>query len=292
VPANEPSYLREMLTSQTNVYALLGSVAAGLVLSIPFGFGLGAVPLVVFGAGEAIAAMFVPSSPTFRAKVDRRFREQAREGMRAHLEEEIRKRVGNRNASRGSMAAYGRMVDRVASMYRIAEDRRTQLSVRDVERLDDATLDYLSVWLAILVIDDRSAAVDLREIERRLETIDRDLGEAKAGMDLRQLQKARAEYAGLVGRHRRMLSRKTALEAALVSMPDQMEEIYQTIVTAPTSSDVGSRLEDAIARLRLEEDVEAELAGELGESVPDFSARLQQRQAETRKLQPVRRETA
>ncbi|MGB0128720.1 MAG: hypothetical protein WBP72_13865, partial [Rhodocyclaceae bacterium] len=144
----------------------------------------------------------------------------------------------------------------------------------------------------ILVIDDRSAAVDLREIERRLETIDRDLGEAKAGMDLRQLQKARAEYAGLVGRHRRMLSRKTALEAALVSMPDQMEEIYQTIVTAPTSSDVGSRLEDAIARLRLEEDVEAELAGELGESVPDFSARLQQRQAETRKLQPVRRETA
>ncbi|MGB0128079.1 MAG: hypothetical protein WBP72_10600, partial [Rhodocyclaceae bacterium] len=190
MPANEPSYLREMLTSQTNVYALLGSVAAGLVLSIPFGFGLGAIPLVVFGAGEAIAAMFVPSSATFRAKVDRRFREQAREGMRAHLEEEIRKRVGNRNASRGSMAAYGRMVDRVASMYRIAEDRRTQLSVRDVERLDDATLDYLSVWLAILVIDDRSAAVDLREIERRLETIDRDLGEAKAGMDLRQLQKA------------------------------------------------------------------------------------------------------
>jgi hypothetical protein len=29
-----------------------------------------------------------------------------------------------------------------------------------------------------------------------------------------------------------MLSRKTALEAAMLSMPDQMEEIYQTIVSA------------------------------------------------------------
>jgi hypothetical protein len=292
VPASEPSYLKEMLTSQGNVYALLGSLATGLVLSIPFGFGLGAIPLVVFGAGEAIAAMFIPSSATFRANVDRKYREKAREAMRAHLEEEIRKRVGNRNASRGSMAAYTRMLERVASLYTIAEDSRTQLSLRDVERLDDATLDYLSVWLAILVIDDRSAAVDLRDIERRLEAIDRDLREAKTGVDAKQLQKARTEYAALVSRHRRMLSRRTALEAAMVSMPDQMEEIYQTVVTAPTSSDVGSRLEDAIARLRLEEDVEAELAGELGDSVPDFSVRLQQRQGETRKLQAVKRETA
>jgi hypothetical protein len=292
VPDKEPSYLKEMLTSQTNVYALLGAVATGLVVSIPFGFGLGAIPLVVFGAGEAIAAMFVPSSATFRAKVDRRFREKAREAMRAHLEEEIRKRVSNRNASRGSMAAYVRMQERVVSLYKIAEDSRTQLSVRDVERLDDATLDYLSVWLAILVIDDRSAVVDLREIERRLEAIDRELREAKAGTDLKQLQKARTEYAGLVARHRRMLGRRTALEAAMLSMPDQMEEIYQTVVTAPTSSDVGSRLEDAIARLRLEEDVEAELAGDLGDAVPDFSTRVEQRQAETRKLQAVRRETA
>ena len=60
-----------------------------------------------------------------------------------------------------------------------------------------------------------------------------------------------------------MTSRKRALEAAMLSMPDQMEEIYQTIMTTSATEEVGSRLDDAIAKLRLQEDIEAELAGEI-----------------------------
>jgi hypothetical protein len=35
----KPSYVKEVLTSQTNLYAFLGSLAVGALLSIPFGFG-------------------------------------------------------------------------------------------------------------------------------------------------------------------------------------------------------------------------------------------------------------
>ncbi len=78
-----PSYLREMLASQGNVYALLVSLAAGALLSIPFGFGVGAIPLIAFAAGETIAAMYGPASITFRERVDRRYRDAARQASRA-----------------------------------------------------------------------------------------------------------------------------------------------------------------------------------------------------------------
>ncbi len=267
----EPSYLAEMLKSQTNVYALLTTVATGAVLSIPFGLGMALVPLVVFAAGEAIAALYVPSLPGFRAKVDKAYRDRARQAARWQLMDEIRKRTEGRKVHYGSLEAYNRMVDRVQSLYQFARDNASQLSARDVERLDDSTLDYLGIWLSALVIDDRSEAVSQTDIDRRIRELDREIEQGGPGTDQRQLQKARSEYQNLLARHRRMLSRKRSIEAAMLSMPDQMEEIYQSIVSAPTSGGLGSRLEESIARLRLEEDLEAELATDIGEALPSFA---------------------
>lgn len=277
--SDQPPYVREMLLSQGNLYALLGSVAAGVLLSIPFGFGVGAIPVIAFAAGEAIAALYVPRLPSFRERVNRRYRNKTREDTRSHLIEEIEKRVGPDGYLYGSLQAYGRMVERVAALYKVAEDNRTQLSLQDAQRLDDATVDYLSMWLAALVIDDRFQAVNGADIERRIEGIEREIKAAKPGTDPRQLRKARDEYLSLLARHRRMGSRKRAIEAALLSMPDQMEEIYQTIMTAPVSSETGSKLEESIAKLRIEEEIEAELAGDLRDTVPELSARLQARPA-------------
>lgn len=274
----QPSYLREMLLSRGNLYAFLGSAATGALLSIPYGFGAGLLPLVCFAAGEAIAALYIPSSERFRAKVDKKYREQARDTTRSHLLDEIMRRKGKNDAS-GSMESYARMVDRVSSLYQVASDSRTQLSLRDVEKLDDATLDYLRMWLAVQVIEERAKAVSQKDIEKKLEQIDSHLSDAQPGTDQLQLQKARNEYLSLITRHRRMLSRKTAIEAAMLSMPDQMDEIYQTIVTAPTASDVESKLTESIAKLGLEEDLENELEGALRETVPDAAVRLETRQA-------------
>lgn len=264
-----------MLTSQGNMYAGLGSMAAAALLSIPFGFGVGAIPLIAFAAGELIAAMYVPGSIGFRDAVDRRFRSSNRKATRKRLLEEIQARIKKKGSFDQTFNTWLRMTERVDSLYRHAADTRTNLAVIEIERLDDATLEYLCIWLARLVMEDRAESVNMKEIEQRVSVIDRELAAARPGVDSRQLQKARAEYVALVERHNRMLSRKTAIEAAMLSMPDQMEEIYQTIMTTPASEDVGSRLEDSIEKLRLQEDIEAELSGEIEAALPGMISPLQ-----------------
>ena len=265
-----------MLLSNGNMVAALGSVAAGVLLSLPYGFAAGLLPIIGFAAGETIAAMFIPYSENFRARVDKKYREQVREATRSHLLDEIEKRDQHSEGA-GSHESYLRMLDRVASLYRVANDSRTRLSLRDVEKLDDATLDYLRMRLAALIIEERARAVVLKDVEARLQIIERDLAASRPGSDQVQLQKARNEYLSLITRHRRMLSRKLGIEAAILSMPDQMDEIYQTIVTAPTGVDVDSKLAESIAKLGLEEDLEAELEGALRETAPELSARQENR---------------
>jgi len=267
----KPSYVRELLSSQGNLNAGLGSLAAAAVLSIPFGFGIGAIPLVAFAAGEIIAALYVPSSIKFRDDVDRKWRSRERVATRQRLLAEIDARARRTSFFQQTMNAYLRMASRVASLYSRADDRQTRLSLGDVERLDDATIQFLSMWLGSLVMDERGDAIKPREIEDRIAFLGQEIASPKPGADLRQMHKAREEYVAILERHNRMISRKRALDAAMLSMPDQLEEIYQTIMTTPATEDVGSQLEESIAKLRLQEDIESELAGDMAEAVPGMA---------------------
>jgi hypothetical protein len=275
----KPPYLREWLTSQGNVYAFLGSTAAAAVLSIPFGFGIGALPLIAFAAGEVIASMFIPASITFRDKVDRKYQQQARQNARNHLLDEISRRAPDGQKYDQTLDIFARMRQRIDSLYRLAGDHGSQFSERDIDKLDEASMDYLYARLALLVIEDRAASIDLRQIDERLRGIERELAAPPAGADIRQLQKARADYQALAARHRRMLSRRTALEAAVLSMPDQMEEIYQMIVVAPRSQELGVKLTEAVGNLRLREEIEGEVAADLETSIPGIVVPLHQNNA-------------
>ncbi|HMX68883.1 MAG TPA: hypothetical protein PKA23_07770 [Accumulibacter sp.] len=257
---SKPPYVKEVLTSQANLYAFLASLAAGALLSIPFGFGVGAIPLIAFAAGEVLAALHIPSLPSFREKVDRRWRAETRQASRAQLIAELQKRAAKREGFQARLRTYQRMMERVTSLYQRAESGHSRLAPRDVEQLDDVTIEYLCLWLAILVIDDRMEAINLREVDGKLAAVNKELAAPLPGADLRQLQKARADYNALVERHHRMLSRRRALEAAMLTMPDQIDEIYQTIMTLPASEEVGARLEEAVSRLRVQEDIETDLA--------------------------------
>jgi len=265
---SKPPYLREWLTSQGNVYAFLGSTALATLLSIPYGFGIGALPLIAFVAGEFIAAMFIPASITFRDRIDRKYHQRAREAAREHLLDEIAQRGRGGNTVDRTVAIFEQMQQRVESLYRLAQDHGSQFSAADIDRLDEASMDYLYAKLALLVIEDRAASINLQQIDERVRGIERDLAAPGVGADVRQLHKARADYQALAARHRRMLSRKTALEAAVLSMPDQMEEIYQMIVAAPRSHELGARLSEAVGNLRLREEIEGEVADDLQSSIP------------------------
>ncbi|RDE52111.1 MAG: hypothetical protein DVS81_02450 [Candidatus Accumulibacter meliphilus] len=264
----KPPYVREVLTSQANLYAFLGSLAAAALLSIPFGFGIGAVPLIAFAAGEVLAVLHIPSLPSFREQVDRRWRARARQASREQLFAELQKRAGKREGYSHRLRTYQRMLERVDSLYQRAETGLSRLHYRDVEQLDDVTLEYLGLWLSGLVMDDRVESINLQEVDAMLAGIERELASPRRGTDLRQLQKARTDYVDLIERHNRMQSRRRALEAAMLSMPDQLAEIYQTIMTLPASEDIGNRLEEAVGKLRLQEDIEADLASGLAEALP------------------------
>jgi hypothetical protein len=301
--SEKPSYLRAMLTSQTNLYAGLSSMACGALLSLPFGFGIGLTPILLYLAGGAIASLYLPSSITYRAKVDAEHRRQQREKAQAHLLREIRQRTPylawennesipvelnrSRRDSKTSTPtlysnyrfAYQRMLERVQSLQLIANDRKTQLSVSDVERLEGATLDFLCLWLGLLVIDDRDRAINVNDVEEKISDIDAELADVTEGAQQRQLKHARAEYNALLGRHRVMLSKRHAMEAAMLGMPDQVEEIYQMIMAAPFSFSMNTKLEESLSRLRLEEELELELNDELQGTSAVVPFREQQRTA-------------
>lgn len=270
---NKPSYLQAMLTSKGNVYALLGAGLMSVVLSIPFGWGLGAVPLIAFAAGEAIAALFVPDSGFFRAKVDAQQRRDQRFKNRQYLVSEIQQHMLQAKNGRDLMPDYLRMIEHVTALYRVARNHKTHLSEQDVEQLDDATLDFLSYWLSSLVISERTRSINAKEVENRLEAVEDQLENAKPGQDNRQLMRARDDYAAILLRRQRMLSHKEAIDAALLAMPDQFDEIYQTLVSAPMSVEAGNRLQEALSRLRLQEDIETELADELNHLSPVLDQR-------------------
>lgn len=301
--AEKPSYLKAMLTSPANMYAGLGSGALGALLSLPFGFGVGLLPVILYVAGASIASLYVPSSITFRNKVDTEFRRQQRTIAREHLCREIDQRVpniiwdkhlpppldlddpaGRRQRGRPNplsvpgnnatyLQAYQRMCDRVASLTQVAADRETQLSPQDIERLDDTTLDYLSLWLASLVTDDRSRTVDQDDVKQRIADLDAQLQNAGDTAAARQLRHARADYAALLSRQSAMLTKRQAIEAAMMAMPDQIEEIYQMIMAAPFSSSLSSKLDESLSRLRLEDELQAELDDELHQSIPSLPDR-------------------
>jgi len=248
---DQPSYLRAMLTSQGNFYAFLGTMISSAVLSIPLGPAGAVLPWLGFAAGESIAAMFIPSAPWFRDRVDRKYRQQRREQILSQFMEEIAQRVSAKHARWNT---YGRLTQLVMSLERFARRRHNRISPVEMEKLHDARADYLSLWLAELNILERRNAVDEDAIEQRIGKLNQALKGDHP--DRHNLEKARTDLEELLLRHRRLASRSAAVEAALLSLPDTVEEIYQAVVATPTTGGVGNRLQEAIERLRLQEELE------------------------------------
>jgi hypothetical protein len=288
----ETSYLGAMLTSQANLNIVLGVGALAVLASFPFGLVGAALPLLALGVGEVIAGLVVPDLPTFRAKVDRAQRRARREEVRATLLSELVRRIpveirgsslipfrapeGSARRSqapsldaddRQRMTAFNRMSDQIEALAGVARDRDSSLGEPEIERLLDAALDYLSLWLARLQIDEREGTSDLRDIRAKLAQIEKSLPDADRATAA-QLRRAQAEYQGILDRRGALVGKSMAIDAALATMPDKIEEIYQMIIAAPYSKGMGDRLEDSLSRLRLADELEQELSLNLSDTLP------------------------
>ena len=254
------SYLSEMLTSKASVFGGLGALAAGAVLSIPLGLGIGAVPLLAYAAAEGIAALFVPSSPVFQEFINRKKRRERREASRAHLIGEIERRVGGQG---GHWNTYARMHEHLASLKKVAENRTSALTDRDVEKLDDATVAYLGMWLARLVIRERWDSIDGHSLRKKLKWMVKELENVTDPLEKKRLEKATADMQRVINSRDKLRSRELSVEAAMVSMADTFEEVYQRVMTDPTAVDVSTQLKDAVARMHFEEELDLAVEGEL-----------------------------
>ncbi|HBK55253.1 MAG TPA: hypothetical protein DDZ76_03060 [Xanthomonadales bacterium] len=270
-PEAQPSYLWEMLTSPLNINLGMGAFALGGLLALPLGLSGLILPMLAFAAGDAIAALFIPGSPTFRARVDRKYRDRRRERVIDHLRREIDQRSA---ADDPRWQVYDRLRDRIASLREMARHRRSGVTAADLEKLDDACVDFLGLWLAELGMRERQGAVNENAIAARIAELDRRLSSDPP--DRPSLERARADLEEVLVRHQRLASRKLATEAALLALPDAVEEIHHAMVALPASGEGSARLQEAIDRLRLEQELEHGYGSELKGILPIAKARLPQ----------------
>jgi hypothetical protein len=262
-PPKPVSYLRAWLTSQTNLTTMLGGGLAAAIASIPAG-GAGVLgALVVLGAVQTLLALVIPDLPSFRSKVDRQSRRAAIDHRRAQLQQELFLSYGGMERVLGMQMwqKYLAIVERSEALYRIAGEAQSQLSYDDAERVDKASVDYLALWLAQETIRERLRSGEEATIDRRLREAERSLADVDENDPrYRHLKMAHDDYLAIKQRHDKLAARRMSIEAALVSLPDQVEEVYQLVVASPYSSTLGSRLGESLSRLQLEEDIELELS--------------------------------
>ena len=261
----KPSYLGAFLSHPANRMALLAATCAAIFASIPYGWeGLALVGVVALGS-EVLAALGIPELPPFKAWVDREHRRQLRAQRQSRLLDELAS-LGDS----GALDNYRHMISRVQALYMTASDTRTTLTSEDVEKLEDLTVDYLGLSVVNASLRQRKDRAGEELVVNRIAGIQTQL--QKPGLpddEQRQLRNALAEYTEVMNRSRRLAVRRSALEATLIAMPDKMEEVYQLVITSPYSTDMGSKLEESLSRLRIAEEVAAEF-----DESPTLSAEL------------------
>lgn len=244
-------YWWAFLKHPVNRTVALGMFAAAVLLSLPWGgdgFGLG---MIALAAVELVGVATVPGLARFQAAVDKRDRQASRAARRERLLEEIRAHGGS-----GHLRSYEQMCVRIASLYRMAGDRSSSLTEREVEQLDDVSLDYLRLCLSDAAArgpekgDGAAAALGrkLQEVDSRLAA-----GNLNAA-DEQQLRQAKNDYEEALARQRRMAARRSAVEAALASTPMRLEELYQMVMSAPRAGNLSALLEESVSKLRLAEE--------------------------------------
>ena len=252
--SEKPSYLGAFWRHPSNRLALLAAGCAAIFASIPYGWtGLALVGVVALGS-EILAALAIPSLPSFRAAVDREHHLQTRVQRQNRLLAEL-----NNYGDDKALATFHHMSGRVQALYQAVGDSRNTLTRADVEKLEDLMVDYLGLSVVWQSLRPRKDGANDEVLLKRIAALQAQLqNPTLPAEEARQLRSALAEYTEAAHRARRLAVRRSALEATLISMPDKLEEVYQLVMSSPYSSGMDGKLEESLARLRIAEEVAAE----------------------------------
>ncbi len=243
-----------------NRLSALGMLSMSLLLSLPWGgdgFGIG---MLALAAVQMVGLAIVPGLPSFQLWANKQDRSLVREARREGLALEIKAHGGSPH-----LRSYEQMCARVASLYRTADDRSTALTVREVEQLDDVTVDYLRMCLSDAAARGADKGDPAAGVTRKLREVEAQLSAGALGRDdEQQLLRAKADYEEAIARQTRMASRRSALDASLVSMPVRLEEVYQMVMASPRAGNLGQLLEESVSKLKLAEEAALDMERMLG----------------------------
>ena len=252
---DKPSYWQAFLWHRKNQLLVMGVTAASVLASFPLGGDALVLGALGLAALEMIGLAIVPGLPNFQLAVNERVRREQREARRETLLREVQSHGGSNH-----LRSFEQMCNRVASLYRTASDRSTSLTTREVEQLDDLTLDYLRMCVSDAVLRSPQGTDFSSSVNRKLRAVEERLASGNLDQEEQtQLRRAKAEYEEALARQARIASRRSALEASLVAMPIRLEEVYQMVMSAPRDGDLSQLLEESVSRLRLAEQVALDL---------------------------------
>lgn len=265
-PEEDVNYFLEMVKSKGNFWGLMGGLAVGSVAAIATGIAPAILIPVVAQAGlNGILGLFLPDSPVFRSMIDRKKRAERRVVARQHLEAEIRRRVpGEHN----HWETYGRLAEQLKALHRTAKAQDTTLTLQDVERLDDSTLDYLRLWLARIILHERKQSSDVRKIEARLAKVEHELKTTELPfMDRQRLERAREDLDKVLKRRASYDRSEHSMAASMISLAEAFTELHHRITANPTGEDWGSYVENTVERMAVTEELDFAADFELDRAV-------------------------
>jgi hypothetical protein len=249
------NYVFEMFKHESNVWGLCAALIGGSIAAIATGIAPAILIPVVAQAGiNGILSLFLPESPVFREAIDRKKRKGRRAAARKHLVEEINKRVAGPHRN---WETYHRMVEQLGSLSKTAKNTDTDLSLWDIERLDETTVNFLRFWLARLTIVERQNATDTRQVQSRARELQRKLkSDSLSSLDRVRLQRALADLDKVLQRRDSFDVQDSSMAAQMLAMADGFSEVYHRIMANPTGDDVGSFLNDAVDRMNVSEELD------------------------------------
>lgn len=266
----DPSYLMEMLKHVYSQTAFFSSMALSSILLFNDNSSIAALPMIAYGAVMSLAALFVPSSPTFRHYIDSTLAAERRLATRAYFINEL-----SSFSWANEWQTFQRMEQRVSSLRQLAQQSGTAFSEDELERLADATIDYLGLCLARQSMYRRMKQLQDQKLDRKLRDIEQRLSGANA-LTRPGLEKARSDMQRLIDSEQRLETRATAAETAMLTMADALEEVYQGVMSNPASNEASKRLQQAVDEMRIEDDLSSELDEDL--------SKLLQRNAKAQKV--------
>ena len=295
-------YVRTLLTDRTS---MLGAVAAGVLGTLVLGGGLvagatlvGAVAVAVFPGmtyllGQTLRVIFVPGSVGYQSAVNLAKRKERRHRTQQLLlgkladphtvRQETRVdpflaafvsrqadmlKVQWREGLESFRGTYLRMLERLEALRELATKTDTSLSLIDIEKLNEATNDYLRLVFAKHTITERREGDQDRKIAEKILAIDQSLESTTATAVRGKLEKSRTQLERIAKRRAQLPGRDAVISAQLMAMGETFEELYHQVSADPTGAGISDFLTEATDRLSIEEELSFSVADEL-ENGPD-----------------------